>query len=167
MGIFNSLFKKNNILEDASNIICEEEDEEKKLLFNRNFQIVNKVSDLHINRKGVLSFATACLCFTMDTDKKAKGVKFKKDYLEFVENIKKRDDFQLIYKFLMDYYNGLPTFDKALKNLTYAYIAVVWGISKEIHDPIFHVGFAMYIAKERALLNKYFSNLTSEFVESK
>jgi len=164
MGIFNKIFKKQNIIENASSMF---NGEEKKLILRSIPPIVGNESDLKFNSDGVLSFATAVLCFKFDTDEKLQGAKFKSEYFEFIKDIKNRDDFQLIYKFLMDYYHGIPTLDKALVNLTYAYLATVWGIKKVIPDPVFHLGFSMFLTETRNNLDKYFSNFVSELVEIK
>ena len=163
MGLFNRFFntKRKNIIEEIIAILIKEE--KKNPLLKKSPFLKNKQFDL--SEEGIISFVIAELCFQMDTNPKFQSLKFKKEYSDIIENQKNKQAFNLLCSSMHKYYNGDPNLDKALYNITYAYLESVWMLTEIIPDAVMLTSYNMVISNMRLRIKNYFTEILSELTE--
>jgi len=163
MGLLAGFFKtkKINLLEQISNEFANEE-KKKDLLNSPSLD----GRQLVLNQDGILSFVIAVLCFEIDFNPKFQSVHLKKEYYEIIEKEKNNKAFQLLHKYMHDYYKGYPSLDKALWNITYTYLETVWGIKEGNHDPILLTVYSRYLSQVRSGIKKTIENSLPDLIET-
>jgi hypothetical protein len=156
MGLLNGLFNRKmlNLLDEITRKF--ETEEKKKVLLDSPF--LNK-RQLVLNHNAIYSFVLAVFYFERIYNPLFKEVRLKKEYAKIIEEAKNNKTFQVFYNSMVDYYKGNPNLDKALWNITYAYLDAVWGIEKGAKDPILLTVYSTYLTEVRGTIK-------TEIVES-
>lgn len=153
MGLLNGFFKRKklNLFEV---ITYKFENEEKKKVLLDSPLLDNR--QLILNHDNIFSFVIAEIYFEINFNPIFQKIHLKKDYADIIEKEKNNRVFHLLYNSFVDYYNGNPNLDKALWNISYAYLETVWGIKEKIRDPILLTAYGTYLSRVRVVIRDKF-----------
>lgn len=149
MGILKTLFgsRTTNVVQDVAGLL---EREAKGLIESQQMRFFSFNSANH------LSFLIAELCFALETKPNFDKLTLLADYESFISTEKNKKAFQLIFKYIMNYYRGDPSLDKALLNLTAAYFATVWSAPAEIlTNPLSLVQLSLILTNVRMVASQF------------
>lgn len=150
MNFFNKWIesKTKNVIEELADLTARE--------LKQNNKKAPLFEGLELNRENLLSFIIAEICFEMKINPLFKQIKIRPEYEEFLNKKRGVQEFQLCYKSMVDYYNGKPNLDKALKNLTWQYLVTCWSAPTEMRqNPVLLMSVGLHLAMLRGSIKKY------------